>query len=110
MRIRLMGDGDQVAAMVAALENTPELRITNVSRPYANRRGPEHVRIYLDAEFTIDPRRPGGCPDCVCDPATCRTDEQGEHCMTVSCCACLHGCPTDEHDMTRPALLAEVPR
>jgi hypothetical protein len=110
MNIRLMGDGDHVAAMVAALENATGLRITKVSRPYANRRDPQQMRIYLDAEITTDLRRTGGCPDCVCDPDTCRTDEQGQHCMDVSCCACLHGCPTDEHDMTRPAALSEVTR
>ncbi|MCU7724577.1 hypothetical protein ODJ79_12690 [Actinoplanes sp. KI2] len=52
MNIRLMGDGDQVAAAVAALETTPGLRIVTVSRPYANRRDPEQMRIYLDAEVT----------------------------------------------------------
>jgi hypothetical protein len=51
MNIRLMGDGDQVAAAVAALETAPGLRITAVSRPYANRRDPEQMRIYLDAEI-----------------------------------------------------------
>ncbi|GIE87903.1 hypothetical protein [Actinoplanes regularis] len=110
MNIRLMGDGDQVAAMVAALENAPGLHVTRVSRPYANRRDPEQMRIYLDAAVTADPRRAGGCPDCVCDPAACRADQQGQHCMDVACGACLHGCPTDEHDMTWPAPLAEVAR
>lgn len=109
MNIRLLGDGDQVAALVAALETAPGLRIASISRPYANRRDPEQMRIYLDAEVITDPRRRGGCPDCICDPAACLADDQGEHCQDVSCCACLHGCPTDEHDLTtRPATLAEV--
>lgn len=51
MKIRLMGDGDQVAAAVALLEALPRLRVTGVSRPYANRRDPEQMRIYLDAEI-----------------------------------------------------------
>lgn len=56
MNIRLMGDGDQVAAIVAALETTAGLRVTRVSRPYANRRDPEQMRIYLDAEITASAR------------------------------------------------------
>ncbi|MCO8272834.1 hypothetical protein M1L60_19750 [Actinoplanes sp. TRM 88003] len=101
MNIRLMGDGDQVAAMVAALESAPGLRITTVSRPSAYRRDPQQMRIDLDAEILRDLRRRGGCPDCICDPDLCLADQQGTHCEQVSCCACLHGCPTDEHDMTR---------
>jgi hypothetical protein len=100
MNIRLSGDGDQVAALVAALEIAPGLRVTKVSRPYANRRDPEQMRIYLDAAITIDVRRRGGCPDCICDPEVCLVDRRGTHCEQASCCACLHGCPTDEHDMT----------
>jgi hypothetical protein len=53
MNIRLMGDGDQVAAAVAVLEKLPGLRVTAVSRPYPNRRHPEQMRIYLDAEITV---------------------------------------------------------
>lgn len=65
MKIRLMGDGDQVDNALAALEKTPWLRITAVSRPYANRRDPGQMRIYLDAE--VDPagavdRAIGGVP------------------------------------------------
>ena len=52
MKIRLIGDGDQVAAAVALLETLPSLHVTGVSRPYANRRDPEQMRIYLDAEIT----------------------------------------------------------
>lgn len=52
MNIRLMGDGDQVAAAVDVLAQVPGLRVTHVSRPYANRRDPEQMRIYLDAEIT----------------------------------------------------------
>ncbi|OJF15526.1 hypothetical protein [Couchioplanes caeruleus] len=52
MNIRLMGDGNQVAAAVAVLETLPGLRIASVSRPYANRRDPEQMRIYLDVEIT----------------------------------------------------------
>jgi hypothetical protein len=59
MNIRLMGDGDQVAALVAALESLPGLHVTNVSRPYANRRDPEQMRIYLDAEIIAAPPSPG---------------------------------------------------
>jgi hypothetical protein len=55
MNIRLMGDGDQVAAAVALLETLAGLRITSVSRPYANR-GDEQVRVYLDAEATTSDR------------------------------------------------------
>ncbi|GGQ77678.1 hypothetical protein [Couchioplanes azureus] len=55
MNIRLMGDGDQVAAAVAVLETLPGLRIASVSRPYPNRRDPEQMRIYLDAEITHVP-------------------------------------------------------
>lgn len=57
MNIRLMGDGDQVAA-AALLETLPRLRVTDVSRPYANWRDPEQMRIYLDAEITAVPARP----------------------------------------------------
>lgn len=46
-----MGDGDQVAAAVAALAALPRLRVTSVSQPYANRRDPEQMRVYLDAEI-----------------------------------------------------------
>ncbi|MFI7598420.1 hypothetical protein [Actinoplanes sp. NPDC049681] len=55
MNIRLTGGGDQVAAAVAVLETLPGLRIASVSRPYANRRDPEQMRIYLDAEITGAP-------------------------------------------------------
>lgn len=54
MNIRLSGDGNQVDNAVAALEKLPWLRITTVSRPYANRRDPEQMRIYLNAEVNAD--------------------------------------------------------
>jgi hypothetical protein len=41
----------------------------------------------------------GGCPDCTCDQALCESDETGDSCL--DCGACLHGCPEDEHDMTK---------
>jgi len=73
MNIRLMGDGDKVAAAVAALENTPGLRITSVSRPYANRRDPEQMRIYLDAEIDGPVPKPGiGRVTARCRPAVDR--------------------------------------
>ena len=56
MNIRLMGDGDQVAAVVAFLEALPGLRIASVSRPYANRRDPEQMRVCLDADLAIGTR------------------------------------------------------
>ena len=62
MKIRLMGDGDKVTAMIAALQAAPGLRITDVSRPYPNRGNPAQVRVYLDAEVTegTRPGRAGG--------------------------------------------------
>ena len=33
----------------------------------------------------------GGCPDCSCEPAFCRTG--GLHCQEVGCKFCLNGCP-----------------
>ncbi|WP_245665686.1 DUF4326 domain-containing protein [Actinoplanes subtropicus] len=58
MNIRLMGDGDQVAAAVALLETLPGLHVTNVSRPYTARGGDGRMRIYLDAEITLSPAAP----------------------------------------------------
>jgi hypothetical protein len=53
VNIRLMGDGDQVAAAVALLETLPGLHVTNVARPYTARGGDGRTRIYLDAEITL---------------------------------------------------------
>jgi hypothetical protein len=49
VKIRVMGDSDQVAVAVAVLEAFPGLHVTDVSRPYPNRRDPGQVRVYLDA-------------------------------------------------------------
>jgi hypothetical protein len=37
-----------------------------------------------------------GCPDCVCDPVLCETDDSGDSCL--DCGFCLHGCTEGEHD------------
>lgn len=36
----------------------------------------------------------GGCPDCVCEPVLCETDDTGDSCL--SCGFCLNGCSTGE--------------
>ncbi|MGI5245062.1 hypothetical protein [Dactylosporangium sp. CA-139066] len=36
------------------------------------------------------------CPECVCDPELCETDDTGEHCVDRACGPCLHGCPLDD--------------
>lgn len=38
----------------------------------------------------------GGCPDCVCVPMLCASDETGLHCGDMNCGYCLHGCSEDE--------------
>ncbi len=35
----------------------------------------------------------GGCPDCICTPAVCATDDSGDHCAELNCGYCLNGCP-----------------
>jgi hypothetical protein len=39
----------------------------------------------------------GRCPECVCDPVLCASDDTGDSCL--DCGPCLHGCPEGECDM-----------
>ena len=72
---------------------------TQPDGPWFGRRQGQSARRF-DTEHSALAYVVRGCPECVCVPFLCRTDDTGEHCADMSCGPCLHGCPEGECDMT----------